>query len=53
LLAVLGVKGFFSGVVSHPDIDIIIESTGNPPAAIDHALAAFGNRKHVVMVTVD
>src|SRR4051812_13808284 len=40
-------------LVAHPGIDIIIESTGNPPAAVEHALAAFKNRKHVVMVTVE
>jgi len=40
-------------LVSHPGIDIIIEATGNPPAAVEHALAAFRNRKHVVMVTVE
>ena len=40
-------------LVAHPAIDIIIESTGNPPAAVEHALAAFKNRKHVVMVTVE
>jgi predicted homoserine dehydrogenase-like protein len=40
-------------LVSHPQIDIVIEATGNPIAAVDHALAAFRNRKHVVMVTVE
>ena len=40
-------------LVAHPSIDIIIEATGNPPAAVEHALAAFRNRKHVVMVTVE
>src|SRR3989440_11107645 len=40
-------------LVAHPGIDIIIEATGNPPAAVEHALAAFRNRKHVVMVTVE
>ena len=40
-------------LVAHPGIDIIIEATGNPPAAVEHALAAFNNRKHVVMVTVE
>ncbi|MBA0088968.1 MAG: Gfo/Idh/MocA family oxidoreductase, partial [Acidobacteria bacterium Pan2503] len=43
----------WEALVRHPGIDIIIESTGNPPAAIEHALAAFRNRKHVVMVTVE
>ena len=40
-------------LVAHPGVDIIIEATGNPPAAVEHALAAFHNRKHVVMVTVE
>jgi len=40
-------------LVSHPEIEIIIEATGNPIAAVDHALDAFRNGKHVVMVTVE
>lgn len=40
-------------LVAHPGIDIIIESTGQPTAAVEHALAAFANGKHVVMVTVE
>jgi predicted homoserine dehydrogenase-like protein len=40
-------------LVAHPAIDIIVEATGNPPAAVEHALAAFRNGKHVVMVTVE
>src|SRR5262245_60506517 len=43
----------WEALVKHPGIDIIIESTGNPLAAIDHALAAFQHGKHVVMVTVE
>ncbi len=43
----------WEALVAHPAIDIIIESTGNPPAAVEHALAAFRNGKHVVMVTVE
>jgi predicted homoserine dehydrogenase-like protein len=43
----------WEALVRHPGIDIIIEATGNPPAAVDHALAAFRNGKHVVMVTVE
>ena len=27
-------------LVAHPEVDIIIEATGNPPAAVEHALAA-------------
>jgi len=40
-------------LVADPEVDIIIEATGNPPAAVEHALAAFRNGKHVVMVTVE
>src|SRR5436305_850509 len=43
----------WEALVAHPGIDIIIESTGNPPAAVEHALEAFRNGKHVVMVTVE
>jgi predicted homoserine dehydrogenase-like protein len=35
------------------DVDIVIEATGNPMAAVEHALEAFRNGKHVVMVTVE
>jgi predicted homoserine dehydrogenase-like protein len=40
-------------LVANPEIDIVVEATGNPPAAVEHALAAFRNGKHVVMVTVE
>jgi predicted homoserine dehydrogenase-like protein len=40
-------------LVASPDVDIVIEATGNPPAAVEHALEAFRNGKHVVMVTVE
>ena len=40
-------------LVAHPAIDIVIEATGNPPAAVEHALFAFKSKKHVVMVTVE
>jgi predicted homoserine dehydrogenase-like protein len=43
----------WQALVSHPMLDIVIEATGNPMAAIEHALAAFRNRKHVIMVTVE
>src|SRR5216110_2022096 len=43
----------WQALVAHPGIDIVIESTGNPLAAVEHALAAFRNGKHVVMVTVE
>src|SRR5882672_3441908 len=40
-------------LVANPQIDIIVEATGNPIAAVEHALAAFKHGKHVVMVTVE
>jgi len=40
-------------VVSDPRVDIVIEATGNPMAAVEHALEAFRHGKHVVMVTVE
>ncbi len=40
-------------LVSHPAIDVVIECTGHPIAAVEHCLAAFGQRKHVVNVTVE
>jgi len=40
-------------LVSHPALDIIVESTGHPLAAVEHALEAFRHGKHVVMVTVE
>jgi predicted homoserine dehydrogenase-like protein len=40
-------------LISHPKIDIVVECTGNPIAAVGHCLAAFDQRKHVVSVTVE
>lgn len=40
-------------LLAHSAIDIVIEATGNPVAAVEHALSAFQNGKHVVMVTVE
>ena len=40
-------------LLTHSAIDLVIEATGNPIAAVEHALAAFRNGKHVVMVTVE
>ena len=43
----------WEALVSHPAIDIIIEATGHPIAAVDHCLAAFKHRKKVINVTVE
>jgi predicted homoserine dehydrogenase-like protein len=43
----------WQALVAQPAVDIIVEATGNPIAAVEHALAAFRYGKHVVMVTVE
>ncbi len=43
----------WQALVAHPAIDIVVEATGNPVAAVSHALAAIQHGKHVVMVTVE
>ena len=40
-------------LVTHPAIDVIVECTGHPIAAVDHCLEAFTHGKHVVNVTVE
>ncbi len=40
-------------LVTHDAVDIVIEATGNPVAAVDHILAAFDAAKNVVNVTVE
>jgi predicted homoserine dehydrogenase-like protein len=43
----------WEAMIAHPGIDIIIECTGNPIAAVDHCLSAFRNGKHIINVTVE
>ena len=43
----------WQALVAHPAIDIVIEATGNPVAAVEHILGAFRHGKHVVNVTVE
>ncbi len=40
-------------LVAHPGIDLVIECTGNPIAAVEHCLEAFWQGKHVINVTVE
>ena len=40
-------------LISCPFIDIIIEATGDPVAAVDHIVASFAQNKHVINVTVE
>jgi predicted homoserine dehydrogenase-like protein len=43
----------WQAVVSDPRIDVVVECTGHPIAAVSHCLAAFAHGKHVVNVTVE
>ena len=43
----------WQALVRHPGIDLVVECTGSPLAAVDHCLAAITQRKHVVNVTVE
>lgn len=43
----------WEALVRHPAIDVVVECTGHPIAAVDHCLEAFANGKHVVNVTVE
>jgi predicted homoserine dehydrogenase-like protein len=42
-----------AGLIAADGIEVVVEATGHPPAAIKHALAAFAAKRHVVMVTVE
>ncbi|KWT83600.1 MULTISPECIES: Gfo/Idh/MocA family oxidoreductase [unclassified Variovorax] len=43
----------WQAVTREPSIDIVVECTGNPVAAVEHCLDAFAHGKHVVNVTVE
>ena len=43
----------WKALASHPAIDVVVECTGHPIAAVDHCLEAFAHGKHVVNVTVE
>jgi predicted homoserine dehydrogenase-like protein len=43
----------WQALIRHASIDIVVECTGNPIAAVEHCLEAFRQRKHVVNVTVE
>ncbi|MBK1687873.1 NAD(P)H-dependent oxidoreductase [Rubrivivax gelatinosus] len=43
----------WQALVRHPAIDVIVECTGHPVAAVEHCLAAIAEGKHVVNVTVE
>lgn len=43
----------YRAMAAHPAIDIVVECTGHPVAAVEHILYAFDHGKHVVNVTVE
>jgi predicted homoserine dehydrogenase-like protein len=43
----------WSALVRHPRLELVVECTGNPLAAVEHCLEAFRQGKHVVNVTVE
>ncbi|MBK8070792.1 MAG: flagellar biosynthesis protein FlgA [Ramlibacter sp.] len=43
----------WQALTRHSAIDVIVECTGHPLAAVDHCLDAFAHGKHVVNVTVE
>ncbi|HEX6704201.1 MAG TPA: flagellar biosynthesis protein FlgA [Albitalea sp.] len=43
----------WTALVRHPAIDVIVECTGHPIAAVEHCLEAFRHAKPVVNVTVE
>jgi predicted homoserine dehydrogenase-like protein len=43
----------WQALVRHPAIEVVVECTGNPIAAVDHCLEAFAHGKQVVNVTVE
>ncbi|KAG8163036.1 hypothetical protein KVR01_007514 [Diaporthe batatas] len=42
-----------SALIATPEIDVILEVTGNPAAGIKHALLCCEHKKHIVMVNVE
>jgi len=42
-----------SALIAFPDIEVIVEATGDPKAGIAHALKIIEHGKHVVMVNVE
>jgi predicted homoserine dehydrogenase-like protein len=52
-IAATSISDDWKKLVSNPGIDIVIEATGNPVAAVEHILEAFRHGKHVINVTVE
>ena len=43
----------WQSLIVHPAIDLIVECTGDPIAAVHHVITAFNNGKHVINATVE
>lgn len=42
-----------AALIATPEIDVILEVTGNPAAGIMHALLCCEHKKHIVMINVE
>ncbi len=42
-----------AAMIAHPAVDIVVECTGSPIAAVEHCLEAFRQKKPVINVTVE
>ncbi|KAH8657546.1 putative homoserine dehydrogenase [Tricladium varicosporioides] len=40
-------------LIAHPDIDVVMECTGNPSAGVRHVLLCCEHKTHIVMVNVE
>ncbi|MEZ5412481.1 MAG: Gfo/Idh/MocA family oxidoreductase [Acidimicrobiales bacterium] len=40
-------------LLARPDVEVVVEATGNPVVGVDHALACFAAGKHLVAVNVE
>ncbi|QWF81551.1 NAD(P)H-dependent oxidoreductase [Amycolatopsis sp. CA-230715] len=47
------IAGSARDLLGDPDIEVVVEATGDPLAGTEHALAAIDGGQHVVMVTVE
>jgi len=52
-IAATAISEDWQKLVANPELDIVIEATGNPVAAVEHILQAFRHGKHVINVTVE
>ena len=53
LIAATAVTDDAERLIARDDVEVVIDSTGHPPAGIRHALLAARHGKHIVMVNVE